>query len=91
MQPPTSKQARFSGADLNVHIVSIVYTLEILFQFLVFFFKEGSAIIFGLCYWYLSQKGMGELLFWIASGWTLWLLLVYDVLWYEVHIPLVIF
>lgn len=51
----------------------------------------GSAIIFGLCYWYLSQKGMGELLFWIASGWTLWLLLVYDVLWYEVHIPLVIF
>lgn len=50
----------------------------------------GSAIIFGLCYRFLAQKGMGELLFWIASGWILWLLLVYDVLWYEVHIPLVI-
>ena len=31
------------------------------------------------------------MLFWIANGWILWLLLVYDVLWYEVHIPLVIF
>ena len=51
----------------------------------------GSAIIFGLCYWYLQKTGTWEMLFWIANGWILWLLLVYDVLWYEVHIPLVIF
>ena len=51
----------------------------------------GSAIIFGLCYWYLQKIGTWEMLFWIANGWILWLLLVYDVLWYEVHIPLVIF
>lgn len=51
----------------------------------------GSALVFGLIYRYTQELGLAAMLFWMATGWVLWLLLVYDVLWYEVHIPLVIF
>ena len=50
----------------------------------------GSAMIFGLLYWYLWSQGLWILIFWTVNAWILWLLLVYDVLWYEVHIPLVL-
>ena len=50
----------------------------------------GSAMIFGLLYWYLWSQGLWVMMFWIVNAWILWLLLVYDVLWYEVHIPLVL-
>ena len=50
----------------------------------------GSAMIVGLLYWYLWSKGLWILIFWTINAWILWLLLVYDVLWYEVHIPLVL-
>ena len=44
------------------------------------------------CYYFWTVLlVLAEMFFWIANGWILWLLLVYDVLWYEVHIPLVIF
>lgn len=49
-----------------------------------------SALIFWLITWYLGdQAGLLEIIFWCGQGRILWLLLVYDVLWYEVHIPLV--
>lgn len=46
-------------------------------------------MIFGLLYWYLWSQGLWILIFWTVNAWILWLLLVYDVLRYEVHIPLV--
>lgn len=49
----------------------------------------GTAVIFWLIYFYGSEFALGELVFWLLTGWILWLLLVYDVLRYEVHIPLV--
>lgn len=50
-----------------------------------------SALIFGLVTWYLgADASLGSIIFWCGQGRILWLLLVYDVLWYEVHIPLVL-
>lgn len=34
--------------------------------------------------------GIEIMLFWIVQAWILWLLLIFDVLRYEVHMPLVI-
>lgn len=51
----------------------------------------GAGVIFWLIYRYTRDLGVDTMLFWITTGWILWLLLVYDVLRYEVHIPLVIF
>lgn len=50
----------------------------------------GTAIIFWLIYFYCWELSVVELLFWLATWWILRLLLVYDVLRYEVHIPLVL-
>lgn len=49
-----------------------------------------SGLIFWLLYWNVSHQGLDLLIFWTISSWILRLLVVYDVLWYEVHIPLVI-
>lgn len=49
-----------------------------------------SALIFWLLYFFFADQGLGVYGFWITMGRILRLLLVYDVLRYEVHIPLVI-
>lgn len=50
----------------------------------------GSAIIFWSIRRFFADAGLGTLLFWTITGRILWLLVVYDVLWFEVHIPLLI-
>lgn len=50
----------------------------------------GSAIIFWSIRRFFADVGLGTLLFWTITGRILWLLVVYDVLWFEVHIPLLI-
>ncbi len=50
----------------------------------------GSALIFWGIWRFFADSGLGTVLFWTATGRILWLLIVYDVLWFEVHIPLLI-
>lgn len=50
----------------------------------------GSALIFGSVWRFLGDQGLGVTLFWTVTGRMLWLMIVYDVLRYEVHIPLLI-
>lgn len=50
----------------------------------------GSALVFGGVWRFFADAGLGTVLFWTATGWMLWLMLVYDVLWFEVHVPLLI-
>lgn len=50
----------------------------------------GSALIFAGVWRGFAEQGLGMVAFWTASGWMLWLMLVYDVLRYEVHLPLLI-
>ena len=50
----------------------------------------GSALIFWSVWYYLSDAGMGPVMFRTITGRMLWLLLIYDVLRYEVHLPLLI-
>lgn len=50
----------------------------------------GSAIIFWSIRRFFADAGLGTVLFWTITGRILWLLVVYDVLWFEVHIPLLI-
>lgn len=50
----------------------------------------GSALIFALIWRYIADQGLGVVLFWTASAWMLWLMIVYDVLRYEIHIPLLL-
>ena len=51
----------------------------------------GSALIFWFVWRYFQDKAISLMLFWMATGWTLWLIVVYSVLWYEIHIPLLLF
>lgn len=51
----------------------------------------GSAIVFWFVWWYFQDKGIGHVAFRIATWWALWLMVVYSVLWYEIHIPLLLF
>ena len=50
----------------------------------------GSAIIFWSIRRFFADAWLGTVLFWTITGRILWLLVVYDVLWFEVHIPLLI-
>lgn len=50
----------------------------------------GSAIVFWLTFRYFYPEGIRTFLFWCSTGRILWLMIVYDVLRYEVHIPLLI-
>ena len=50
----------------------------------------GSALIFWGVWYYFSDVGMGPVVFWTITGRMLWLLLIYDVLRYEVHLPLLL-
>lgn len=45
----------------------------------------GSALIFWLLWRYLQGESIGIILFWTFSSWALRLILVYDVLRYELH------
>lgn len=49
-----------------------------------------SALIFAIIWRYGADQGVGMVLFWTASARMLWLMIVYDVLWYEIHIPLLL-
>jgi len=48
----------------------------------------GSAIVFWFVRRYFQDQTMTVVLFWMATGWVLWLMVVYSVLRYEIHIPL---
>ncbi len=50
----------------------------------------GSALIFAGIWRYTADQGLGVVLFWTMSVWMLWLMIVYDVLWYEIHLPLLL-
>ena len=50
----------------------------------------GSAIVFWLAWRYCQSQWIWITLFWMATGRVLWLMVVYSVLWYEIHIPLLL-
>lgn len=50
----------------------------------------GSALIFAGTWRYVAEQGLGAVLFWTMSVWMLWLMIVYDILWYEIHLPLLL-
>ena len=50
----------------------------------------GSAIIFWFAWRYFSAQWIAITIFWMITGWILWLMIVHSVMWYEIHIPLLI-
>jgi prepilin signal peptidase PulO-like enzyme (type II secretory pathway) len=50
----------------------------------------GSALIFWFAWRYCQSQWIWVTIFWMATGWVLWLMVVYSVLWYEIHIPLLL-
>lgn len=50
----------------------------------------GSAIICWVVWRFFSKQGIGITVFWMSTCRILWLMIVYDVIRYELHIPLLI-
>lgn len=48
----------------------------------------GSAIIFLVSFFAFQNMGIGTIVFWCGVNWLLFLLIAYDVMRYELHVPL---
>ena len=51
----------------------------------------GSAVVFGFVRRYFYDQWAIIILFRMFTWWALWLMIIYSVLWYEIHFPLLIF
>lgn len=47
-----------------------------------------TAFLFVFVYRYFIPQGFGITAFWMLTSWLLLLMAIYDILWYEIHIPL---
>ena len=58
---------------------------------LYLFLEIWTVVLFVLLYGFLHKQGRDVLGFWLLTGWSLFLMSLYDILYYEIHIPLLVF